>query len=82
MATIRQRILAVIQESPGIHADEVRARLPELTLSQIVHAVEEMKAAGRLESCGYGRYRVPEPRRPSKAGAGQTADMRKLMAGR
>jgi len=58
MSTIRQKILSVIQESPGIHADEVRARLPELTLSQTIHALQEMMTCGRIESSGYLRYRA------------------------
>ena len=80
--SLRAQILAIIEPSPGISLGDLKARLPDLSATQISNALFDLMTAGKIESAGFARYRLPEPRRPTTAGRGQTAPLARLMAGR
>lgn len=77
----RAKVLALITARPGISMEELRAALPACSVSQLRNAVAALRQIGAIENAGYGRYRVPS-RQQSTAGAGQTAPLARLMAGR
>ena len=81
--TLRAHILSAIAESPGINIDGLTAAHPAMTRRQIHNALHELRVQGRIESPAYRCYRLPSAHRQrSPAGAGQTAPMHRLMAGR
>jgi predicted transcriptional regulator len=82
--SMRAKILRAIGDSPGIALAELRARLPDIGRTQLNNALHELRNQNRVEAadrCGRYRLSVRAAQR-SPAGAGQTAPMAKLMAGR
>ena len=80
-AMLRDRILAVIQASPGVSIGELKIQVPDAKAFQIHNALDALRKAKAIEATSYAHYRVPE-RRASSAGRTQTAPIARLMAGR
>jgi hypothetical protein len=80
---LRQRVLFVIAENPGITAAELRAQLPDVERRVLKAAIEALLRSREIERAAYGRYRAIS-RRPSVNAAqfvrGQP--LARLMAGR
>ena len=55
---MQDRILTVLAERPVLAAEEIRAALPDIKNSSVTHAIDRLRAAGRIESAAWGHYRL------------------------
>jgi DNA-binding transcriptional ArsR family regulator len=85
--TLTDRILAAIAEHSGITATELRFAIPDASPRALAARVSALLDAGRIESAGLGRHRLPDKRQATTTAAAVTppafvVPLVRLMAGR
>ena len=56
---MQDRILAVLGLCPGASGAEIRGALPDCKHVSITRALARLRDTGRIESAGWGAYRLP-----------------------
>jgi hypothetical protein len=81
---LRDTVLTVITQHPGISAKQLRQRLAPATMKQVHSVIGELRKSGAITQTSHGHYRAGRSRAPSGAPdrieRGQP--LRLLMAGR
>jgi hypothetical protein len=56
---LREQVLAVIAEEPGIHAREVMRKFALFQHDAVLMEIQSLRRSGMIEMCAHGRYRLP-----------------------